>query len=70
MNIFRKNLSLAAIAGFVLVALYQIAWADHHNFEFSPEKPFYVIPNPSAEENSEKQAINKSAYYGYRIYQQ
>ena len=70
MNIFRKNLSLSAIAGFLLVALYQIAWADHHNFEFSPEKPYYVIPDPSATEASEKEAINKASYYGYRIFHQ
>ena len=43
--------------------------ADHHEFEFTPEKPYYVIEDPNAE-GSEKQAINKAAYYGYRIFHQ
>ena len=43
--------------------------SDHHEFEFTPEKPYYVIEDPNAE-GSEKQAINKEAYYGYRIYHQ
>ena len=41
----------------------------HANFEWSPEKPYYVIENPNAE-GSEKQAINKESYYGYRIFHQ
>ena len=56
---------------FVFVfGFFNLALADHEPYEFSPEKPYYVTPNPSAEENSEKQAINKGGYYGYRIYHQ
>ena len=54
----------------IVFSFISVVLADHEPYEFSPEKPFYVIPNPSAEEASEKQAINKSAYYGYRIYHQ
>ena len=41
----------------------------HSNFEWTPDKPYYVIEDPNAE-GSEKQAINKASYYGYRIFHQ
>ena len=34
----------------------------HANFEWTPEKPYYVIEDPNAE-GSEKQAINKASFH-------
>ena len=69
MNKFLKNLPLLLVISFVTFAISNKAFTDHHEFEFTPEKPYYVIEDPNAE-GSEKQAINKAAYYGYRIFHQ
>ena len=58
-----------SLAFFIFTFFSKEALSDHHEFEFTPEKPYYVIEDPNAE-GSEKQAINKEAYYGYRIYHQ
>ena len=60
---------ISSLTFFIFIFFSNQASADHHDYEFSPEKPYYVIEDPNAE-GSEKQAINKEAYYGYRIFHQ
>tara|TARA_B100001123_G_C14760795_1_gene808663 strand:- start:65 stop:598 length:534 start_codon:yes stop_codon:yes gene_type:complete len=67
---FNINKFLSLSLFFVATAfISKEALSDHHNYEFTPEKPYYVIPNPDGE-GSEKEAINKKSYYGYRIFHQ
>ena len=60
---------ISSLTFFIFIFFSNQALTDHHDYEFSPEKPYYVIEDPNAE-GSEKQAINKEAYYGYRIFHQ
>ena len=61
---------LFSLTIFVFSFISNEALSDGHaNFEWTPEKPYYVIEDPNAE-GSEKQAINKASYYGYRIFHQ
>ena len=70
MVLYFNKFIVLSLSFFIFTFFSNQAIADGHaNFEFSPEKPYYVIQDPNAE-GSEKQAINKGAYYGYRIFHQ
>ena len=58
---FNKFVFLS-LSFFIFTFFSNQAIADGHaNFEWTPEKPYYVIEDPNAE-GSEKQAINKASY--------
>ena len=69
MNKILKSLSVFLAAGFITVSITNKALSDMHEFEFTPEKPYAVVKNPDAE-GSDKEAVNKATYYGYRIFHQ
>ena len=69
MNKILRKFSLFLAAGFITVSVTNKALSDMHEFEFTPEKPYAVVKNPDAE-GSEKEAVNKATYYGYRIFHQ
>ena len=66
---FKKLLTLISFICFLTI-INKNAYSNDLEASISyPEKPYYVFENPAGE-GSEKEAINKDAYYGYRIFHQ